>query len=94
MQAITTKRLPPTDHKATRIKATTASGVSVTLSWDYGCDELDNARRAVRQLIESKLNDGWDGRYVAGATARGYAFVRADTAVPTNHFVATHGGKR
>lgn len=78
MQAITTKVLPPTNTKPQRIKATTASGVSITLPWDYGTDELENARRAVRQLVFEKLNGGWDGRYLAAATAEGYAFVRDD----------------
>lgn len=78
MQAITTKVLGPTDTKGTRIKANTASGVSVTLSWDYDCDELDNARRAVRELVRTKLNDGWHGRYLATATADGYVFCRDD----------------
>lgn len=85
MQAITTKVLGPTDTKGTRIKATTASGVSVTLSWEYADDELDNARRAVRHLIGTKLNDGWHGRYVAAATADGYVFARDDN--PATSFV-------
>lgn len=78
MQAITTKYLPPTDFKGTRIKAKTASGLSVTLSWDYEHDELNNARRAVRELIQTKGNDGWHGRWLAAATDDGYVFVRDD----------------
>lgn len=78
MQAITTKVLPPTDTKGTRIKAKAASGLSVTLSWNYEWDELDNARCAVRELIRKKGNDGWHGTWLAAATADGYVFVRDD----------------
>lgn len=78
MQAISTKILPPTGFKGQRIKAKTASGISRTLSWDYGGDELDNARRAVRALISERLNDGWHGRWLSAATADGYVFVRDD----------------
>lgn len=78
MQAITTKVLPPTVTKGTRIKAKTASGLSVTKPWDYELDELDNARRTVIQLIIEKGNDGWHGTWLAAATADGYVFVRDD----------------
>lgn len=78
MQAITTKVLGPTDTKGTRIKANTASAVSLTLSWEYADDEIGNARRAVLELVRRKLNDGWHGRYLAAATADGYVFVRDD----------------
>jgi len=78
MQAITTKVLAPTNTKGTRIKAITASGISITLSWEYADDELDNARRAVYTIIREKLNDGWKGVYHAAATSDGYVFVRDD----------------
>lgn len=78
MQAITTKVLPPTDTKGTRIKAKTASGLSVTLPWNYEWDELNNARHAVKTLIATKGNDGWHGIWLAAATANGYMFCRDD----------------
>lgn len=78
MQAIQTKVLPTTEYKGMRIKATTASGISITLSWDYSGDELHNAQRAVMALARTKLNDCWRGNYHAAATANGYVFVRDD----------------
>lgn len=81
MQAIITKVLGPTDTKPMRVKATTASGVSVTMSWDHELDALENANKAVWRLYEQKLNDGWRGRYVAAATADGYVFARTDNPV-------------
>lgn len=78
MQAITTKKLGPTDTKGSRIKAATASGISITMPWDYEVDELGNSRQAMRELIRRKLNDGWHGNWLAAATRDGYVFVRDD----------------
>ncbi len=78
MQAITTKNLPATATLGARVKATTASGISATVSRDYGLDDLDNARAAVDNLVHGHLNAGWRGTYYSAATANGYVFVRDD----------------
>lgn len=62
-QAIITKYLGPTETLGTRIKATSASGISVTIYRDYAVDiEEDHARAA--QALAEKL--GWSGSWAPG----------------------------
>lgn len=77
-QAISTKYLKPTDRRGARIKATSASGQSVTVSHGYG-SEFDEHAAACKALAE-KLQ--WFGEWFAGATKDGYAFVQLDTGCP------------
>lgn len=56
MQAITTKYLPPTDHRDGRVVAKASAG-SLTLNWDHNADVDENHWRAAEALI-AKL--GWD----------------------------------
>jgi len=55
MQAITTKYLGPTDHRGSRIKATTEAG-SKTYDWDAELGVEDNHRKAALRLA---LHLGW-----------------------------------
>ena len=71
-QAIITKYVGPTNHKGARVIARTGSGVKITVSWDHALDVPENHLAAARALAE-KLN--WDGVWVGGGTADGYAFV-------------------
>lgn len=74
MQAITTKVLPATTTKDRRIKATTASGLSITLGWDHELGNDQNHITAAKALVKKM---GWDtGRYYGGTTATGMVFVQ------------------
>jgi hypothetical protein len=81
MQAITVKYIGPSNTKPSRLKATAANGLSVTVSYDNGEDTADYMayNRAARAL-KAKL--GWTGEMVAGATEKGgtmvYVFVSED----------------
>jgi len=70
MQAITTKYLGATDTLGARIKATSESGESLTISHDYG---VDNAHIPAIKALKDKL--GWDGKMVVGGTKTGYVAV-------------------
>ena len=74
MQAITTRILPATNTKPTRIKAFSASGISVTVSADHSSHQ-----GAVRALCQ-KLN--WTGRMIGGGIGNGgdMVFVFVDDA--------------
>jgi len=75
MQSITTKYLCATNSRGERVKATTSSGISNTISWDYSISEnIDNHINAVHYL-NKKLN--WDGEMAYGGFNNndGYTFV-------------------
>lgn len=78
-QAITTKSLKPTDRRGARIKATSASGVSVSLSFDYAANEFERHSAACRALAE-KLQ--WHGEWFGGSTKDGHVFVQRDAQCP------------
>ena len=64
MQTITTKYLGSTTHRGSRIKATTSSGISRTVSYKHELNQLPNHARAVHKLNE-QLN--WSGEMVSGS---------------------------
>jgi hypothetical protein len=66
-QAIETKYLGPTNHRGSRVKATSQAG-SITVSWDDALDVNDNHRAAAKALAK-KL--GWPGHYAEGGKADG-----------------------
>jgi len=74
-QAITTKYLGATDHRGSRIKATSGSGHSLTLSWDHALNSDENHIAAARALA-AKLK--WSGKWSGGGTRDGYAFVMSE----------------
>ena len=72
MQVITTKFLPPTNHKGSRIKAMAEAG-SVTVSKDHSLSEKEAHAAAALQLMEKYE---WFGELIGGVTHRGeYAWV-------------------
>lgn len=73
MQAITTKYFGPSNVRGSRIKATSGSGLSVTISCP---DELnmDAAHKSAAQALCDKLK--WNGKLIGGGLKDGgYAFV-------------------
>lgn len=91
-QAIVTKYYGPTNTRGSRIKATSASGKSLTLPWAYelGVDE-NHAAAAV--ALAQKL--GWEGRFVMGGLADG-AQVFVDAGGPSFAIGSSNkaGGRR
>ncbi len=79
MQGIETRYMGPTNTRGSRIKATSASGISITVPYDYELDAFDNHEKAARALMK-KL--GWTGKIAGGSLPgnRGYAFVFAEGA--------------
>jgi hypothetical protein len=73
LQAITTKYLGPTNHRGSRIKATSYRG-SLTIPWDAALDTADNHTAAARAAAQKW---GWTGLWTGGSLPRntGYAFV-------------------
>lgn len=67
-QTIITYYLSPTNHRGSRIKAVTASGISVVLPWDHSCDIDTNHFMAFSSLC-SKMR--WFGSFVCGALKNG-----------------------
>ena len=98
LQAITTKYLGPTNHRAGRIKATAARGLSITVEYEHGLGTNANHARAAAALCQ-KL--GWFGTYASGGMELGNAYVyigdiyAADTLNRENEdfdgFVSTRG---
>lgn len=64
MQAITTRYLPPTDHRGSRIKAQCDAG-SLVVPWDYSLNPDDNHDAACAALVKRL---GWDdyGTWIGG----------------------------
>jgi hypothetical protein len=74
-QAITTKFIPPTDTRGSRVKATAAAG-SKTLYWDHALNIEDNHAAAARALAN---RFEWSGNWYGGGLAReGFVFVCDD----------------
>lgn len=74
MQAIVTKYLGPTNRRGARVKATSASGQSVTIPYSSELpDEL--AHRQAAEALCRKLK--WDNvqKLVSGGLKSGFAFV-------------------
>lgn len=67
MQAITTKYLPATNCKPSRVKATSQAG-SVTISHDCADNHDDTHKKAVLALCRKF---GWEGSLVMGTTHHG-----------------------
>jgi hypothetical protein len=71
-QAIETYYIGPSNVKGSRIKAKTASGISVTLGYDSALSIAENHSAACKALVD-KLN--WGGVWLGGGSKRGYYFV-------------------
>ena len=72
-QTITTKYLPPTNTKGSRVKATAQAG-SVTIAFDYALSTQGAHDKAAAALM-AKL--GWDeyASLVGGGYDRGYHYI-------------------
>lgn len=75
MQTITTKYIPATDTKGSRIKATASGGVSVIMPYRYDMSTKETHIAAVGLLME-KLD--WHGKMVCGDTKTGVVCVFSD----------------
>lgn len=74
-QAITTKFLPTTNFRQSRVKAT-CQGSSLTVGWDHALNTEGNHIAAARKLAASL---GWSGTWIGGAPkGAGFCFVLAD----------------
>lgn len=67
MQAITTKYLPATNYRGSRVKATAQAG-SVTISFDLGLRDEDCHKEAALALCRKF---GWEGSLIMGTTHNG-----------------------
>lgn len=76
-QAIETKYIAPTNHKGTRVKAVTGSGLTLTVGWDYALSDVENHRAAAVKLCE-KLK--WPTDLIGGSTVKGFVFVQKEGA--------------
>lgn len=75
-QAITTKFLPCTNSRESRVKATCDAG-SVTLGWDHRLNPEGNHTAAAKALA-TKLDWSWT-RWIGGSMrGAGYCFVCGD----------------
>lgn len=75
MQAIETKYFGPGNVKGSRVKATTASGHSITLHWDYGLNPEEN-HMAAANALKNKLK--WGGTLIQGALKDRFVHVFAN----------------
>ena len=75
MQAIYTKYLGPTNARGSRIKATIASGESVTIGYPHDKHEGAEAHAQAALALCQRLT--WSGELIAGALHDGYVFVFA-----------------
>lgn len=73
MQAITTRFIPPTNTRGTRVAARCDAG-RVVIAWDDAMDVPENHDRAARALL---VKLGWRDAYLRGSSpdGRGYAYV-------------------
>jgi hypothetical protein len=71
MQTIQTKYFGPTNYLGSRIKATTESGISTTISYPYELSGVDCHIKAVNAL-NKKL--GWSGDMIIGGLKQGFVF--------------------
>jgi hypothetical protein len=74
-QSIATKYHGPTNTRGSRCKATSSSGLSLTVEWDDQLNSDDNHLAAAKALA---LKLGWRGSWVAGCTPTGCVFVNND----------------
>lgn len=85
-QAITTKYLPCTNYRPSRVKATAAAG-SVIVSWEHGLGIEGNHMVAAKALADKYK---WNGVWYGGGLAKaGYVFV--NSAIDDKpHFITVH----
>lgn len=74
-QAIITKYIGPAAVRGSRVKATSASGISIMHNIDHALSSEQNHAEAAKKLA---LKLGWTGRMAGGGLKSGYAFVFVD----------------
>lgn len=72
---VRTKFLGPTNCRPSRVKASTASGVSVTLEWDHALNMTANHERAFAALLDRAGREARGDILVNGGLADGYVFM-------------------
>ena len=70
-QAIETHWAGPTNHRASRVIATTPGGARLVHQWDYALD-IDANHKAAADALSAKL--GWNAIKAGCATRKGYAW--------------------
>jgi len=78
METIQTKYLGATHTKGERIKATTTSGISKTIGYDYGLSTEGAHRKAVQTLLAVDDLKYWTGTLVGGHLNDGMIWVFED----------------
>jgi len=71
-QAIITKYHGPTNFRGARVSATSASGMRISIPWDYEGDTEDVHRRAAEALAKKMK---WGGTLIGGGLKTGNAYV-------------------
>ena len=71
-QAIETRYVGPTNHRGSRVIATTPGGHRLTHNWDYSLG-IEGNHHAAADALRAKLD--WPAIVAGGSTRRGYAFV-------------------
>jgi len=71
-QAIETRYVGPTNHRGSRIIATTERGHRLTRAWDHALNSDEN-HHAAADALRAKLY--WPFIVAGGSTAKGYVFV-------------------
>ena len=76
-QSISTRYIGPTNHRGSRVKAQTSSGISRTFGWENALSLEANHATAARALATQL---GWSGRWTGGTSpdGRGFVFVQDD----------------
>lgn len=72
MQAIETKYHGPGNVKGSRVKATSASGATITLYWDHALNADEN-HMAAANAPKNKM--GWKGNLIQGCLKDSYVHV-------------------
>ena len=71
-QSIETHYVGPTNHRGSRIIATTPGGHKLTHAWNYEFN-IEANHYAAAEALRAKLD--WSSIKAGGSTVKGYAFV-------------------
>lgn len=72
---VRTRYLGPTNSRGARVKATTASGLAVTVSWDHALNSTENHEAAFRAMLAKSGNAVAGVVYANGGFDDGFAFM-------------------
>lgn len=93
MRAITVKYFGPTDHKGSRLRASSGK-LSTTIGWAHDLDCAGNYNEALRAHVTKLAKDGpgWHGRWI-GATLgeQGYVYVQMPTTAHASELLVDIG---